>query len=179
MLSLRMQACLAMKPERPVAQPETIRGRVASAILAASIFVLAAPATAQTVLTVTHDGENVEYDLSALQALPQTEFTTENPFIDGARVYSGPLLRDVLELSDLLDQEVITIRALNDYEIAFPVSDAIDFDVIIALKSEGSLMSIRDNGPLWLMYPVSDHSELNEPIYKSRMIWQLVEISAE
>jgi hypothetical protein len=147
-------------------------------LYAAVLCGLAGTATAQTVLTVIHDDATIEYDLAALQALPQTEYTTENGFIDNTSLFSGPLLRDVLELSDLLDEDTITLKAANDYEISYPVSDATDYDVIIATKMDGDEMSVREKGPLWLMYPFSDFPELSDGIFKSRIIWQLVEVSS-
>ena len=152
---------------------------IRAAFYAATLCILAVSATAQTVLTVTHDGETIEYDMAALQALPQTEYTTNNAFINGSSVFSGPLLRDVLELSVSLDEEEVMLRAVNDYEITFPVSDSIDYDVIIATQMDGALMSVCEKGPLWLMYPFSEFPELNESVYKGRIIWQLVDISTK
>tara|TARA_R110002051_G_C8769269_1_gene503231 strand:- start:167 stop:628 length:462 start_codon:yes stop_codon:yes gene_type:complete len=146
---------------------------------AAILCILAASATAQTVLTVTHDGETIEYDMAALQALPQTEYTTTNAFIDGSKVFSGPLLRDVLKLSNSFDEKEVMMRAINNYEITLPVSDSIDYDVIIATQMDGALMSIREKGPLWLMYPFSEFPELDDSVYKGRIIWQLVNISTK
>jgi hypothetical protein len=38
-------------------------------------------------------------------------------------------------------------------------------------------MSVRENGPLWIIYPMSDHPELQAPIYNSRLVWQLTAIA--
>ena len=145
-------------------------------LYAAVLCILGGTVTAQTVLTVTHDDATIEYDLAALEALPQTEFTTKNSFIDDASVFSGPLLRDVLELSNLLNEDTITLRAADDYEITYPVSDATDYDVIIATQMDGDQMSEDEKGPLWVIYPISDLPDVNDHIFKSRQIWQLVEI---
>jgi hypothetical protein len=148
-------------------------------LYAAVLCLLGGTATAQTILTVTHDDATIEYDLAALQALPQTEFTTENRFIDDASVFSGPLLRDVLELSNLLNEDTITLRAADDYEITYPVSDATDYDVIIATQMDGDEMSADEKGPLWVIYPISDLPDVDADIFKNRQIWQLVEISSK
>ena len=44
------------------------------------------------------------------------------------------------------------------------------------MEVEGAPLSRRDKGPLWLMYPISSHSELQEPVYLGRLIWQVVRI---
>ena len=37
----------------------------------------------------------------------------------------------------------------------------------------GEQMSIREKGPFWVIYPMSEHAELREPAYNDRLIWQL------
>lgn len=152
---------------------------IRTAFYAATFAAFALPVAAQTVLTVSNDDSSLEYDLAALQALPQVEYATKNAFIDGSSVFSGPLLRDVLSSSNLLDDEMVRMVAINDYEISFPISDALEFDVIIATQMDGAPMSVREKGPLWVMYPISSDPKLEDSIYKGRIIWQLEEIIAE
>ncbi len=45
--------------------------------------------------------------------------------------------------------------------------------MILALRTNGARLTIRDKGPIWLMYPLDDHAELRDPVYNSRLIWQL------
>ena len=47
------------------------------------------------------------------------------------------------------------------------------------MEADGEKLSRREKGPLWLMYPISDHAELNDPIYLRRLIWQVVRIEAQ
>ena len=46
------------------------------------------------------------------------------------------------------------------------------------MEANGKKLSRREKGPLWLMYPISDHAELTDPIYLRRLIWQVVRIEA-
>ncbi|MBL4666572.1 MAG: molybdopterin-dependent oxidoreductase, partial [Sneathiella sp.] len=69
--------------------------------------------------------------------------------------------------------------AINDYSVDIPVEDIQKHDVIIAYKMNGKFMSIRDKGPLWVIYPWSDTPSLRSELYHSRSIWQLIEISIE
>ncbi len=41
------------------------------------------------------------------------------------------------------------------------------------MYADGERLSLRDKGPLWLMYPIDDHAELQDPLYNVRLIWQL------
>lgn len=147
------------------------------AILITALCTFVTQAAAQTVLTFNHDGDVKAYDLDMLEAFPQTEYVTSNAFIDGSHTFSGPLLRDLLAAAGVVDANTITLSAANDYSIKYPSSDADEYDVIVATQIDGERMSTRDKGPLWVMYPFSKFSDLDDPIYKGRIIWQLVEIS--
>ena len=68
--------------------------------------------------------------------------------------------------------------AANDYYVDIPTSDFADYDAILAMEADGEPLSRREKGPLWLMYPISDHAELRDPIYLRRLIWQVVRIEA-
>lgn len=149
--------------------------------LAAAATLAAHPALASdTALTLVseHDGDTLEFTLEELAALPQATIVTENEFTDGKVEYIGPLVRDVLEHLALDDAETIRFTAANDYYVDVPTSDFRKYNVILALEADGARLSRRDKGPLWLMYPLSDHSELNDPIYNTRLIWQVVRIDA-
>jgi hypothetical protein len=41
---------------------------------------------------------------------------------------------------------------------------------------DGVPLSKRDKGPIWMIYPMSDHEELRDPVYNSRLIWQVVKL---
>ncbi len=97
--------------------------------------------------------------------------------IDAA--FSGPLLRDVIAPLAFSESDTLVLTAINEYKVEIPVSDAIKYDVIVALEKDGAPMSIRENGPLWVIYPMSEHPELQEAIYTSRLIWQLIGIDVK
>ena len=46
------------------------------------------------------------------------------------------------------------------------------------MEADGKKLSRRDKGPLWLMYPISDHDELKDALYIHRLIWQVVRIES-
>ena len=61
-------------------------------------------------------------------------------------------------------------------EALFLVEDAVEGGPIIAYRLNGDRMSVRDKGPLWVVYPYdSDQVYQTEVIY-SRSIWQLYRI---
>jgi len=131
--------------------------------------------TALTVLSHS-DGitGEVRYTIDELEALPQKTVKTTNEFVDGLTEFSGPLARVILKLTNDINAETVSLIAANDYEIEVPVEDFRKYDVIFATKQNGKQLSRRDKGPIWVIYPMTDHRELQDSIYNQRLIWQLV-----
>jgi hypothetical protein len=72
---------------------------------------------------------------------------------------------------------MLTLRALNDYAVEIPVTDAESFSVLVAYAQNGERMAVRDRGPLWIIYPLDSRRELQNPVIHARMIWQLKSIA--
>ena len=139
------------------------------------------PAQADSALTLSDgaaDAEELNFTLDELSALPQTTIVTENEFTTGAVEYRGPLVRDVLEHLSLDEVEMLRFTAANDYYVDIPTSDFRRYNAILALEADGKQLSRRDKGPLWLMYPISDNPDLQDPVYVHRLIWQVVRIES-
>lgn len=151
---------------------------VATVVGAIMLGVAGAAWSTQAALTLSRGETVVSLSLADLEAMPQHRLITSNEFIDGEVTYVGPLARDVLARIDLDGVELLRFTALNDYYIDVPVSDLERYDVIFAMEADGQRLSRRDKGPLWLMYPISTHPELSDPIYNARLIWQVVEVEA-
>ncbi len=114
------------------------------------------------------------FDREMLEALDWREVESYTEFSDGLQSFAGPTLASVLDAIGV-SEGTLHARALDDYIIQIPVTDAEAFGVILALDRNGKPMRVRDKGPLWVIYPASDPSELNE-LHSSRMIWQLKSI---
>lgn len=133
------------------------------------------------ILTVTGaitntNGPNVaEFDLEMLQALEQKTHTQETPWTDGKPTFSGPLGRALLDAVGATG-ETMTVTALNDYAAEVPVEDFRTFDVILATTMDGQPMSVRDKGPLFIIYPFADRPELHTELYFNRSVWQIAKI---
>jgi hypothetical protein len=151
---------------------------LAAAALAAVLFASAGASAAagETALTLSRESKTIELTLEELAALPQVTLVTENEFSDGKVTYRGPLMRDLLEQFGLDQVDAVRLTAANDYFVDIPTGDFRTYDAILAMQADGKPLSRRDKGPLWLMYPLSDHAELNDPVYFRRLIWQVVRI---
>lgn len=117
-------------------------------------------------------------DMAMLSSLPQYEIRTPSPWFKDETTFSGPLLQDVLTLVGAQGEQ-LRITALNDYAVDVPVSDARQYQPILAWKRNGLPMSVRDKGPLFLIYPYKDYPELRNDIYYGRAIWQIRSIAVQ
>jgi hypothetical protein len=110
--------------------------------------------------------------LSELDALTQVEFTTSTIWTDGLPVFSGVPLKALL---DSLDAEgrVVELIALNDYAVTIPVDELEDSAPIVATRQDGEVMSVRDKGPYWVVYPYDSDPKYRTEVVHARSIWQL------
>jgi hypothetical protein len=120
-------------------------------------------------------GEAAQFDLAMLEALPRRTATVKTPWTDGEPTFSGPLLQAVLEAAGA-EGETLLVKALNDYFSAVPMSDARSIDTILATRLNGKPMSVREKGPLFLIYPFDLDPALYNEKYFSRSVWQIKEI---
>lgn len=119
------------------------------------------------------DAPEVTFTEADLLAMPQVTLRTGNDFVDGVVEFRGPLVRDVLKRVEVDGATTAHMVAANDYAIDIPLADFEKYDVILALFADGRRLSRRSKGPIWVMYPITDHPELDDPLYNTRLIWQL------
>lgn len=120
-----------------------------------------------------------QFDLAMLQALPQHEIVTGNPWVDKPHKYRGPKLADVLAAVGADDGNSITLTALNSYQIRINWDKVKRYEPILAWEDDGVVMKVRDKGPLWFMLPLDQHPELKRSEYTDMMIWQLSSVDIQ
>lgn len=118
------------------------------------------------------------YTIEALQAFAQHKVVTGNEFVEGEPVFEGPLVREVLADAGLGDAERVRMTAANDYAVDIDTAEFTTYEVILALTMNGVPLTRRDKGPVWVIYPMSDNPELQDPVFNNRLIWQLIKIEA-
>jgi hypothetical protein len=135
----------------------------------------------ETVLTITGDIANTNgdgvatFDKAMLEALERRTATMETPWTEGKVAFEGPLLKAILDAAGAQGKTLI-VKALNDYSAEVPMEDAQDFPTMLAIRMNGEEMSVRDKGPLFMIYPFDKHPELYNEKYFSRSVWQIKEI---
>jgi hypothetical protein len=142
------------------------------------LAMVASPAMADTVLTVTGDvtetatGPKWHFEESDLRALPLVQFETDTIWTEGTQVFEGVSLAALLSHVGASDGNLLATAA-NDYTVTIPTSDAVENGPIIAYLRNGEKMSLRDKGPLWIVYPFAGNDAYKTEEYYSRSIWQL------
>ena len=141
------------------------------------LFLLSHPAFASdTILTVTGPDRAREYDLAALESLTAESFVTSTIWTEGRSTFTGVPLKSLLQDAGITADQ-ITAQAINDYAIDIPVEEITAEYPIIAYRVDGNTMSVRDKGPLWIVYPYDDRPDYRTEVVYSRSIWQLDRIS--
>jgi hypothetical protein len=127
-------------------------------------------------LTVEAPSGQSEFDLGMLQSLPAVTIETETIWTDGLQTFTGvPLTELTRKLG--VDSGILQAMAINNYAVEIPVSDAVDGGPIVAYERNGAPMSVRDKGPLWIVYPYDSNPDYRSEEIYSRSIWQLEKIT--
>lgn len=116
-------------------------------------------------------------DREMLEAMTPTTITTSTIWTEGVHSFQGVSLKDLVEGLDIKGTK-LRATAVNDYAIEIPLSDAVKGGPIIAYLIDGNEMSLREKGPLWVIYPFDDNADYRKEVIYSRSIWQLDRIEA-
>lgn len=159
-----------------------LRALAPPALLAGLVLLALVPAAAAQDVLVARwvDPEGGELarrtlGLDALEALDPAAIETATPWSEGVARYTGPRLAALasLEQGPVVEARLI---ALDGYRVAVPSRDWRSHDLVLATRADGERMRVRDNGPLWLIYPLDSDPALQTRRHHARMIWQVREI---
>lgn len=157
--------------------------KVSALVLVAAAGLLGATAAATSddpILVVRSladpDRPEVRFTEAELLAMPQVTIRTRTEFTDGVVEFVGPLARDILTRVEVEGATTVRAVAANDYSVDIPLEDFFEYDVILAMAANGERLTLRDKGPIWIMYPLDAHEELQDPDFNRRLIWQLTDL---
>jgi hypothetical protein len=120
----------------------------------------------------TNAPDGAEFDRATLEGLGLRELTTWTPWTNGEPEFEGVLARHLMSALDARGSEVVC-TALNDYVSTIPLEDFDSYDVLLATRMNGTRLRVRDKGPVWIVYPWSDHPELDDEVTRRKSVWQL------
>jgi len=131
-------------------------------------------------VSVSNRGGEAVFDHAMLADIDTHQFTTNNPWDETVSTFEGVRLSNLMTALGVgADAELIVVAALDGYVAEVPISDFARFEPILAWSRDGERMTVRDKGPLWLVYPYDSDDELTGEVYSARSVWQIERITVE
>ena len=93
-----------------------------------------------------------DFDLQMLRAFPSVRIQTTTPWTEGVTDFEGVSLEELFK-SVAATGKSIKAAALNDYIADVDPATIISSGAILAYRMNGADISVRDKGPLWIMFP--------------------------
>jgi hypothetical protein len=128
--------------------------------------------TVSGAIKTTNVEQYATFDMAMLQALPQYVITTHNPWTKGIHTYQGFSAIDLLKRLES-QGTLLKVTALNEYMTEIPLRDFIENGAIFATHQDGKPMSVRNLGPIMMIYPFDEREELKSEVFYGRSIWQV------
>ena len=126
----------------------------------------------------TNEDQIIAMDVPTIESVGLVEYTVEDPFEKEQRTFTGVLMKDLLGLWQVSpDATVLTVTALNDYQIDVPIDLLREYPVIFALKQDGEYMTPDYRGPAMLVFPYEHYQfEIGTESYWA---WQIKTITVK
>ncbi|WP_028954908.1 oxidoreductase [Sulfitobacter sp. 20_GPM-1509m] len=128
-------------------------------------------------IATTNVDNTAQFDLDMLEELDATTFETSTIWSEGTHTFQGVSLKVLADRLGITG-ETLRATAINDYAVDIPLTDAVEGGPIVAYKMDDATMSVRDKGPLWIVYPYDSDAAYRSEVIYSRSIWQLDRIEA-
>ena len=123
-------------------------------------------------ITASTPGGAALFDRAGLASLGQATLRTSTPWTDGVVEFSGVPMAALLDAVGAVGRTGHLIAA-NDYAVDLDLAELRRYPVLLAMRQDGRELSLRDRGPLWVVYPRDDFPELMSPLNNAKWIWQL------
>lgn len=134
-----------------------------------------ARAASEPLLTVKGNlagSDAVEFDRDTLESMATETIRTSTPWTQGVQEFKGIPLKALLAHVGARGGKLRAV-ALNDYAAEIPVAEATAAGAVIAVRQNGKRMSVRDKGPLWIVFPYDADPKLVTDDFLNWSAWQL------
>jgi hypothetical protein len=117
-----------------------------------------------------------QFNHGQIEAIGLKRLSTTTFWPEDYGEFNGVLLRDVLKKVGIEDALEIKLIGKDGYIALIPREDWIKWDVILATRHEQRTMSIRNKGPLRIIYPKDIGGEIADSDMRIRWIWAIQSI---
>lgn len=129
-------------------------------------------------IKVKNTDESAEFDRDMIAEFKTHEITTTNHIASKPTVYKGFRLTDLIERVKGVGK-VVRVYALDDYLAELSYADIKKYKVILATHENGRQLTIEDRGPFFVVFPFSDHPEIQHDSYYNQSVWQIKAVEIE
>ncbi|MDE0588861.1 molybdopterin-dependent oxidoreductase [Halocynthiibacter sp. C4] len=126
----------------------------------------------------TDQGENASFSITSLRALPSESFKTSTVWTEGILEFKGVSLSVVLDETGLSGSRLFATAA-NDYNVEISIPEPGSKYPIIAYELNGKPMSLREKGPLWIVFPYDHSKDYQLKTIYAESVWQLESLTFE
>ncbi|MEC9265744.1 MAG: molybdopterin-dependent oxidoreductase [Pseudomonadota bacterium] len=126
----------------------------------------------------TTDGTVAEFDREGVIALGAETFETTTPWTEGPVTFTGVPIQALIDAVGATG-ETLTVTALNDYSSQMRIDTVIAAGAILAYDMNGRPLSVREKGPLWVVFPFDSNEALRTEEYWGYAVWQVKSIDIE
>ncbi|MBN1241677.1 MAG: hypothetical protein JXA15_03095 [Spirochaetales bacterium] len=139
------------------------------------------PDTALEVSGLVNGGSPAYFSLAALEALPRTEFTSEDPWVPGQARYRGVALASLLDaLAPDAEARKVRLVAANDYAVVVALEELRRLGYVLVWEEDGrrydEFPDERNKGPLTVAFPHESFPGVDMEEHKLNYVWWLARI---
>ena len=122
---------------------------------------------------ISNNHGEIRFTREDLAGLDWHKIETGNEFITGVGMFRGPLFADVISLIGHAGATKVRLIGQNGFYSEVDIAEMVRYGAVLAMELNNRALSLRDFGPIWVMYPLDDHPELQDSRFNSRLVWQL------
>jgi len=129
-------------------------------------------------LSLPNVGDELHLDKQTLDAFEAVSFSTHTVQSEGPQYFTGVRLSELFKAAGA-DPDSFVATGIDDFKFTVTGDDIRKYPVIVAYRQNGKDMSIRQLGPLRIVYPFDDFPELKTQKNEASAVWQLVELELQ
>ncbi|OQY35560.1 MAG: hypothetical protein B6241_01250 [Spirochaetaceae bacterium 4572_59] len=125
------------------------------------------------ILTIEADDLVKTYSLAQIEQLGMKKMGTNTYWPEDDGIYEGVLLSSLLKDVNLQEIDSLKIVALDDYTCEIPREHWKNWPVLVATRRNGKVLTVKEKGPMRIIYPKFLGEELDDEYRTIYWIWNI------
>lgn len=128
------------------------------------------------ILLFVKNGEHeIGFSLEDFRKYKKYNIETTTRWSNGEKIkYTGVRLIDILGKTE--NFHFVYAYGFNNYVSVIPIEKIVKYNPIIAFMANEKIISVKEKGPLWIIFPYDKHPELQTHIAEAWYVWHLNKI---